>query len=236
MDLRRLNLRDGLTTLLFPRLCLHCRRAVTQGQGEMLCTVCLPELTPTDYHSRRENPLTDRLAGRLPIATGAALYVYHSPSVLQEMIHALKYYDRPGIGRALGRELGRKLRASPFYDTVNVLVPVPIHAKRRRERGYNQAEVIAGGVAEVLSLPLRTDLLQRTDFRGSQTKRGQLERLENVAESFRAVPSRPLPPEPHLLLIDDVMTTGATLDFSGNALLEAYPRATLSIATLGITV
>ena len=226
---------DGFSTLIFPRLCLSCRLAIDAAQQEGICLRCQQQLGRTDNWQLPENEMTDLLAGRLRLTHAAALYVYKTPSPIQEMIHALKYYHRPEIGRRLGLTLGQLLARQPHFAQVDAVVPVPIHDRRRTERGYNQAELIAEGIGQAMDRVVLPHLLLRTDFRGSQTKRGRLERLENVRESFAVNPATILPDGVrHLLLVDDVMTTGATLDFCGNALLAAYPEVELSIATLAL--
>ncbi len=229
------NLLDGLTTLVFPRLCLSCERAIGAAQEEGICLTCQATLGRTRNWELPENEMTDLMAGRLRLAHAAALYIYKTPSPVQEMIHALKYYHRPEIGRRLGLTLGRLLAEQPHFADVDAIVPIPIHDRRRATRGYNQAELIAEGMSEAMRAPALDRLLLRTDFKGSQTKKGRLERMENVSESFAVNRSFQLPETVrHLLLVDDVMTTGATLDFCGNALLEIYPGVKLSIATLAV--
>ena len=228
-------LRDGLFTLLFPRLCLGCERAIGADQDDLLCAGCYATLLPTGHWETAENALTDRLAGHFPYVTAAALFTYRAPSLVQRVIHALKYHGRAQIGYGLGRTLGRRLGEQPLLADLAAVVPVPLHPRRQRARGYNQAEVIARGVGEARRLPVRTDLLRRTNFRGSQTKLSRLERMDNVDRSFAAVAGRALPAAAHLLLVDDVITTGATLDACANHLLAAYPGCRLSVAALAVT-
>ncbi|MTB52291.1 ComF family protein [Lewinella sp. W8] len=224
---------EGISTLFFPRLCLSCERPLAAQQELQLCVPCFESLAFTDYWTLPENPVTDRLAGRLPLQRGVALLYFNRDTVCQSLIHALKYNNRPEIGRQLGKLLGQKLREAPGFEDLSGIVPVPIHAKRRHQRGYNQAEIIAAGVAEALSLPVYPDALLRRQFAGSQTKRDRMARLDNVRTSFQA--GRGDFSNQHLLLIDDVLTTGATLDFCGNALLEHHPSLRISVGTLAIT-
>ena len=176
--------------------------------------------------------MTDRLAGRLPIVYGAGAYTFREGTVCQQVIHALKYHHRPDVGRQLGRRFGELLGQVPGLEDVTGLVPVPIHRRRRHARGYNQAEVIAEGLGEALGKPVYPEALRRRSFRGSQTKRGKLGRLENVQDSF-AIGQGDFSGG-HLVLVDDVLTTGATLDFCGNVLLEHHPGIRISVLVLAV--
>ena len=221
----------GLTSLFFPNVCLNCRVATLRA-SELLCVGCEARLPMTDAWQRAENDVTDRLAGRLPTVYGAGAYTFREGTVCQQLIHALKYHNRPDVGRQLGRRFGEVLRQVPALADVTGLVPVPIHRKRRHERGYNQAEAIAGGLGEVLGKPVYAGALRRRSFRGSQTRRGKLARLENVQDSFAV--GRGDFRDRHLVLVDDVLTTGATLDFCGNVLLQRHPGLKISIVVLAV--
>ncbi|THH39996.1 ComF family protein [Neolewinella litorea] len=221
----------GLSHLFFPALCLGCRRAVDRWD-QLLCVACEAGLPPNDSYRYPENEVTDRLAGRLPLVFGAAAYTFREGTVCQRLIHDLKYHHRPDVGRKLGRRFGERLSQLPALDDLSGIVPVPIHRRRRHQRGYNQAEAIAEGLSGALGAPTLAKALRRRSFQGSQTKRGKLERLENVRDSF-ALGSGDFSGR-HLMLVDDVLTTGATLDFCGNVLLEAFPDVRLSVAVLAV--
>jgi len=227
------SLGTGLRSLLYPTLCLNCQQSLFGKEAPQLCISCYGELALTNYWQQPDNPVTDRLLGRLPVTFGAALYFFNTGTVCQSLIHALKYYRRPEVGVQLGRELGHKLKDHPTLSDLHGIVPVPIHPARRHERGYNQAEKIADGLAEVLGLPVFNRALRRTSFTGSQTKKSRIERVDNVRKSFAS--DKGDFAGQHLLLVDDVITTGATLDFCGNLLLEAHAGSRVSIATLAIT-
>ncbi len=221
----------GLTSLFFPNVCLNCQVA-TARSTDLLCVSCEARLPPSESWQQPENDVTDRLAGRLPIVYGAGAYTFREGTVCQQLIHALKYHHRPDVGRQLGRRFGEVLRQVPALGDVTGLVPVPIHRRRRHARGYNQAEAIAEGLGEVLAKPVYAAALRRRSFRGSQTKRGKLERLENVQDSFAV--GRGDFRDGHLVLVDDVLTTGATLDFCGNVLLEHHPGVRISVLVLAV--
>lgn len=236
MDLRRLMVSPhwfrGLTSLFFPQLCLSCERPI-EGDRH-LCLSCATEMPLTDTWRKAENRLTDRLAGRLTLQFAASAYIFRTNSVCQQVIHALKYHNRPDIGEKLAQKFGEVIAAAPALADLDGIVPVPIHRKRRHQRGYNQAEAIARGFGTALARPVYRNALRRQTFRGSQTRRSALDRLENVKDSFAI--GRGDFRGKHLLLVDDVMTTGATLDFCGNVLLDNHPDLRLSLATLALAV
>ena len=221
----------GLTSLFFPNVCLNCQVA-TARSVDLLCLNCEAGLPLRDSWRRADNDVTDRLAGRLPIVYGAGAYTFREGTVCQQVIHALKYHNRPDVGRQLGRRFGEILGQVPVLEDVTGLVPVPIHRRRRHERGYNQAAVIAEGLGEALGKPVYPEALRRRSFRGSQTKRGKLERLENVQDSFAI--GQGAFSHGHLVLVDDVLTTGATLDFCGNVLLKHHPGVRISVLVLAV--
>ncbi len=223
---------DGLATLFFPRLCLNCQSSVAAGQQPQLCIPCSNDLALTDHWLLPENAVTDKFVGRLPITFGAALLSFSVGTVCQQLIHALKYYHRPEVGVQLGQQLGTLIKDHPALQDLNGIVPVPIHPKRRHERGYNQAEKIAEGMAMVLRKPVYPDALKRVVFKGSQTKRTRYERVENTQESFGL--GKGDFANQHLLIVDDVLTTGATVDFCGNVLLKGHEGLRLGVATLAI--
>jgi len=234
MSIRRVfgNLGEGLISLVYPHLCLSCQTPVSRKQQPPICVPCYSRLPYTDYWKQPENPVTDRMKGRLPIEFGAALLIFRIDTVCQALIHNLKYYHRPEVGIQLGRQLGEFIRDNPALQDLDGLVPVPIHADRRHDRGYNQAEKITRGLAEVLHLPEYPNALRRVVFAGSQTRRTRFERVENTRESF-GIGKGDFAGK-HLLLVDDVLTTGATLDFCGNILMEHHEGLRLSIVTLAI--
>jgi ComF family protein len=222
---------DDLLSLFYPKMCVACEEREPAPQG-LLCLECLYRLPLTDHAHQRNNAFEQRFWGRLPLEGGAALYQFVKGGRVQRLIHQLKYKGRKEIGHALGARHGAQLRQAPPFDTVDLVVPVPLHPRRLRQRGYNQSEGFAAGLAEAMELPWNGKLLRRAWHADSQTRRSRLARVENVANAFElTAPSATA--GKHILLVDDVLTTGATLEACGNCLLQT-PDVRLSMATIAI--
>jgi len=188
----------------------------------------------SDMHTQRENEFTQRLWGRLPLVSGAAFLYFTRKSAVQRTLHELKYRNNPEVGRRLGVEFGRKLREVEQYRTVDVIIPVPLHPDKQRSRGYNQSTVFAQGIAESLNVPVLESALRRREFTSTQTRKKRMERHTNVSQVFEVAHTAKLEGK-HILLVDDVLTTGATLEGCGSALLSV-PSVRLSCATVAIAV
>lgn len=224
---------DGFLHLLYPQLCVACGDDVPAGDS-CFCLKCRLRVTATDMHLVRENEFTNRLWGRLNFESGAAMYYFTRKSPIQRALHQLKYHNQPDIGFKLGREFGKRLNNSEFFKTVEAVLPVPLHPKKERIRGYNQSAMFAEGISDVMGIPVLTNVLVRQAFTETQTKKKRMERFKNVGDVFEV--KRPKKIEgKHLLLVDDVLTTGATLEVCGQALL-GVPNTKLSLATIAIAV
>ncbi|GJM36284.1 MAG: amidophosphoribosyltransferase [Saprospiraceae bacterium] len=217
--------------LFYPNLCLACDANLPPNQ-ESLCLPCQYHLPKTNYHLLQENPFSERFWGRLPLQSAAAFYKFNKGGRTQHLIHRLKYENKQAIGIRLGQLYGSKLRESPFFAGIDLIIPVPLHPKRLRERGYNQSELFARGLAESMDIPTISNGLQRQLHTTTQTHKSRLERVRNVAEAFM-VNSKKMLEGKHILLVDDVVTTGATLEACGNKLLEVAGTR-LSLATIAI--
>jgi len=177
-----------------------------------------------------DNPVERLFWGRVPVAAATSRYYFTGASALQGVLHALKYQGDRGAGRLLGRLLGRSLSEAGRFDALDAILPMPLHPARERLRGYNQAEVLARGISESIGTPVAASLLQRRSHTASQTRKNRTERWHNVSDAFSvgmpdAVAGR------KLLLVDDVVTTGASLEACAAALLAAG-CAQVSIATV----
>lgn len=220
--------------LTFPGLCAACDQSLPSGSSTCFCVKCRFRMPASDMYLRSENEFTQRLWGRLPLVGGAAYLLFTRSSLVQRMLHQLKYHDKPEVGHRLGLEFGMKLADSPIFRGVQGIVPVPLHPKKERKRGYNQSLVFAQGISDILGIPVLPDALRRSYHTESQTRKGRLDRHSNVKEVFELGNPKEIQGK-HLLLVDDVLTTGATLEACGAVLLSA-PDTRLSSATIAIAV
>lgn len=196
-----------LARLFVSNSCYGCNHELTI-QESCICLDCLSHLEETSFDSQADdNELYYRLAGRVPLASAAALYYFDKGGRLQHIIQQLKYEGAPQLGLFMGKYYGEKLKQSVMIQEVDTIIPVPLHPSRLRTRGYNQAERFASGLSDVLHIPVRTDLIQRVRRTGYQAKQVGAARWDNVKGAFRIQANLPK----HILLVDDVITTGATI-------------------------
>lgn len=216
-----------------PRFCVVCdhRLAVTEHS---LCTNCLIHLPRTGFqHSPYDNAMAQLFWHVTPVERAAALFFFEPHSELANVVYRMKYNDHPDIGEDLGRVMANDMLQADFFADIDVLLPVPLSRKRMRQRGYNQSECLARGVHDVTHLPVVTKALRRRHFRRSQTMLGRMERQENVRDMF-FVKDDSMLRHKHVLLMDDVCTTGATL-MACIDVLRHIEGIRLSVLTLGFT-
>jgi len=216
-----------------PRLCVICGRRLLPSQP-LLCSHCTLHLPVTNYYlSPLDNPMARLFWGLFPIERASALFFYEPKASTRELIYDLKYRGYPMIGEEMGALIARHYQPAGFFEGVDAIIPVPLTRRRRWQRGYNQSEMLARGIREVTGLPILTDVLKRTSFKGSQTKRNQWERRENVDGVFRLVRPDDIRGK-HILLIDDIITTGATIVACADELCKAGD-VKISVLSLGLT-
>jgi len=179
-----------------------------------------------------ENAFTERFWGRLPLERGMAMFHFVKQGRVQQLIHHLKYEGRRDIGYGLGRSYGNVLKEALANDLPSLIIPVPLHPKKKHQRGYNQAVAFARGLSEALDISVNEEVLARTVYATSQTSMGRLERFQNVSRAFTLKNSATIAGK-HVLLVDDVLTTGATLESCALQLLQA-PDVRVSMATIAI--
>ncbi|GGE55606.1 ComF family protein [Pedobacter psychrotolerans] len=220
---------SDLLGLLFPNLCNACGASLFQGE-KLICTKCLFDLPFTDYHLYQENKVMKQLWGRVPLNAAMALLYFRKGATAQRLIHSLKYNGKTDVGLLLGSMIGERLKLSSQYSDIDFIVPVPLHHYKLRSRGYNQSSFIAEGIAQTINIPFKEEILIRTVSTESQTKKNRFSRYENMKAVFK-VPETNQIAGKHILLVDDVVTTGATLESCTNALL-AYGALKVSIAAV----
>lgn len=224
---------SDLGALLFPPRCPVCGEELHDGE-ETFCTVCRIRVPLTGFCGKAANPLAERLRAEFPVEQASAFLWYVAGSGWQRAVHDLKYRGRWRTARELGRWYGTHLAESGLYAGAECVVPVPLHPRRLAYRGYNQADYAARGIAERLGIPAVSNALGRLRDNPSQTTRSSAERWENVRDLF-AVRRPELLAGRHLLLVDDVVTTGSTLLSCTEAILKALPDCRISIAALALS-
>ena len=216
-----------------PRLCVVCGRRLSPTERS-LCSVCQLHLPRTAYQFTPDNNPMAQLFWHLTPVERAAAFIYYQPqSEMARMVYQLKYANSPDIGEDLGRLMATDMQLAHYFDGIDVLVPVPLTSKRQRQRGYNQSEMLARGISEITHLPVQANTLKRQVFRESQTHLSRYERRENVEGIFVAADAETLKGR-HVLLIDDVCTTGATLTSCAQA-LASIEGIHISVLALGFT-
>ena len=216
--------------LFFPRYCMGCGEPLTKTE-ELLCTFCLFHLPRTYFHQDPGNPAARVFWGRVRLETVSSFVFFHKGGNVQELLHQLKYQGQKEIGYYLGSMYAYELSDMPAFRDVDVIIPVPLHPKKFRKRGYNQSECFAAGLAKEWNLPVETDCLYRRKDSGTQTRRSRYERWENVEDIFGVRHPERLAGR-HILLVDDVITTGATIEACATVLLalEGTKVSAVSIA------
>lgn len=232
MRLSLVTLCRDFSSLLFPILCPACNTSLCKGEKD-LCIKCAYDLPYTDFHLYPENPLAKQFWGRVPLHSAMALLYFQKASKTQNLIHQLKYRNQPQVGIFLGRKIGAQLLSSETGKDINLLIPVPLHPRKEKSRGYNQSECIAKGISDILKVPVCSKILLRTMVTESQTKKDRYKRFENMNQAFR-IKGPELLKGKHVLLVDDVITTGATIEACALA-LQQYPLQNLSVAAAAYT-
>ena len=224
----RFTLLNAVVGLFYPSVCAACGNSLFQWE-KTVCTRCRSLLPKTGYERHEGNPLAQVFYGKVRLRAVTACYFFSKEGKVQHLIHELKYKDNPDAGVYLGQELGKTLREAPLFQDLDYLIPVPLHPKKEKERGYNQSLMIAQGVAEVTGVPVGTTFLTRSVYTSTQTHKSKEERWQNVKGIFELHHAEQLQGK-YVLLIDDVLTTGATLEACALT-LSVVPSITISCAT-----
>ncbi len=222
---------SSFLSLLFPRCCVVCGRLLAKGE-ECLCTMCNINLPRTDYHLRKDNPVEKLFWGKIPLERATSFFFYRKGSDFRQILHQLKYGGQKDIGAIMGRYMAAELLASGFFEGVDVILPVPLHKKKQQIRGYNQSEWIARGIAAVTGISIDTESVVRQKNTETQTRKSSFERWENVEGIFQLHHAESLVGK-HVLIVDDVLTTGATTVECASCLAE-IEGIRISILTLAM--
>ena len=222
---------NNTTHLFYPHVCTGCGSDLLSADN-LLCAKCITDLPQTNFAQHAGNPVEKIFWGRVPLAAGHSEFYFAKESLIQHLVHQLKYKNNKEIGIYLGEIMGRSLMDSHRFKNIDALVPLPLYPDKERKRGYNQAAIICQGMSAVMNVPVMINNLIRQRYTETQTKKHRLERWENVEGSF-AVKNMATFKGKHLLVVDDVVTTGATIEAGCEALLKSE-AASLSIATLTI--
>ena len=220
-----------ISNLFFPQLCIACRKEAPV-KDEPFCLSCHLELPFTDHFTNHENAFVKHFWGRVKIDHGAALFDFKKEGKVQKMIHDLKYRKKRDVGRLLGTFAAKQIEKSSIYNSFDMIIPVPISKIKKAKRGYNQSFLFAEGIQKYSQSPIEDNILLKTTDTGSQTSRTRAERLKNVSGSFD-IRKEEIIKNKHILLVDDVITTGATLE-SCALLLQTHGAKAISCITLAI--
>ena len=223
-----MKLLKSLINLFFPRTCAACGTLLLEGE-DTVCTTCRFLLPKTGYEQHSDNPLAQIFYGQMPFNAVMAEFFFSKTGKVQHLIHGLKYHHCRENGIFLGQEIGKSLLQATDYQGIEFIVPIPLHPKKEKIRGYNQSHVIAEGISEIMNIPIAENCLVRRVFTDTQTKKSREDRWQNVKDIFEVKNPEKLKGK-HVLLVDDVLTTGATLLSAGKSLLQVE-GIKISVAT-----
>jgi len=220
---------DDFLSLLFPRSCEICGNSLYKNE-ELICTYCLGRLPYTNWHKDMNNPLHSVFWGKISLQGVTAMFYFHAGNRVQTLMHKFKYKDVRELGVLIGKRYGVLLKEVFPFNEVDLIIPVPLHAKKQKIRGYNQSEQFANGLAKSMSIPVDSKSLFRKTASETQTRKTKIERWKNVKDIFGLANSEELIGK-HVLLVDDVITTGSTLEACANVLQE-IPDLKISVAAI----
>lgn len=220
----------NLINLFYPKVCLGCSDTVTDLEG-LLCLKCRHQIPLTNHILQKENEFFKKFYGRLDLENAASMVYFHKRGIVQELMHNLKYRNHPEIGTFLGEWFGEILNEHNFFKESTCVVPVPIHYRKLRERGYNQVENFAKALAKKLNLGYDQNILERRKYSRTQVFKNLTGRSDVIDQVFGLNEKADFRSE-HFLLVDDIVTTGSTLESCGKALLS-IPNSRVSLVTIG---
>ena len=228
-----MSLIEDFVSLFFPRICYACGNSLYKNE-ETLCTYCLFRLPKTNFHLESDNPVSRLFWGRVKLETAAAFFYYRKDGRVQNLIHQFKYKGKMEIGSYIGKLYGDYLKNASLFEDIDMIIPVPLHPKKLRKRGYNQSELFGKGLSETRGAVLNKTSLYRTLASNTQTRKSRYKRWENVGNIF-AVKNEEKLRGAHILLVDDVVTTGSTLEACAQTLLKVE-GVRVSVVSMAFTV
>jgi ComF family protein len=228
-----MSLFDDFIDLLYPRVCLACGNSLFSKE-KIICTSCIYKLPKTNFHTEKENPLSKIFLGRINIESVAAYYLFKKGSKVQHLLHQFKYKGNREIGKFIGELYGHELKKTESFGSVDTIIPVPLHKKKEKKRGFNQSEYFAKGLSISMKNEINTKTLFREKMSETQTKKTKFKRWENVNNIFLIRNSENIKGK-HILLVDDVITTGSTIEACAEA-LQQIPDIKISVAAIACTI
>ena len=221
---------DDFLALIYPRNCVSCGNSLFKHE-EQVCNYCYTNLPKTNFHKQQRNPVDALFYGRTPLLLASSFYLFTKKGSIQKILHAIKYKHNKDLAVLVGKWYAEDLKTNDIISKADFIIPVPLHSKKFKIRGYNQSEEFARGLAEGLQIPLNTSVLIRKEFTETQTKKSKYERWENVEEVFELIAPETFKNK-HVIIVDDVITTGATIEACCQLLqqIEEIQISVLSIA------
>ncbi|MCQ2959035.1 MAG: ComF family protein [Bacteroidales bacterium] len=221
-----------LFQLFFPETCEVCNNSLRYGE-HLICTDCLLDIPKIYLHNLDRNPVEDIFAGQIPFTRATAFFNYQKHTNFAHLVHKLKYQGRDDIGIWLGENFGVELRNSGFLSDIDAIVPIPLHPKRQRKRGYNQSQIIAQGISNITQIAIFDKAVIRAVNTKTQTKKNKNERAKNVRDIFEVADASLLDGK-HILILDDVITTGATCISCAETILKNSNVKAVSFASIAL--
>jgi ComF family protein len=226
--------KEDFLSLFFPNLCCACGESIPHST-RVICVNCQLHLPLTNFHNDASNSMTKKFWGRIPVLQAASYLYFQKDGRVQHLLHELKYRGKTEVGEFIGAMYGTVLKESDnLFNKADLIIPVPLHIEKLRKRGYNQSDYFAKGLSKSLDIPWNNTLIQRNIFTETQTGKNRIERWENVDDIFEFKDEKQFKGK-HLILVDDVITTGATIEACANALFNKIDCA-ISVLTIATAV
>ncbi len=215
--------------IIYPRSCEACGKSLMGGEN-LICIDCMIDLPRTNSHIERLDKVSNRFWGKVPVSDTITFMRFSKKGKVQKLLHELKYRNKPEVGTFLGKLYGTDLKAVGFEKKIDLIIGVPLHPTKQLQRGYNQADCIAEGLSLVLEVPFETEAIRRVLYTDSQTKKNRIERYQNVENIFEVINAEKVAGK-RIAIVDDVLTTGSTIESMAVVLLEAGAK-NISIVTI----